>query len=206
MELSLKIFDISDNSRAKEYFLRELAAGNSLSKRVCTEVDLSRGRLCVGLPDGVEPATLNDFEWAGLRVAPISYKELLARIAIAFITEPGRAVLIQDMFSTKTDLLDTDYPYRKYSITYKEEVYMLIATPDIPEDDLMSIMGCGSPYPYSVFYCSAGSWVETLDIGSRDLDKAVNTVAGIAVGAFDDASFLLWWSADAPTLFRIEPS
>jgi hypothetical protein len=204
LELSLKIFDISKNARAEEYFSRELAAGNSLSKLVCTEVDLSRGRLFVGLPNSVDPATLEDFEWGGLRVGPISYKELLARIAIAFITDPGRVVLIQDMFSTKRDLLDTDYRYRKYSITYREEVYMLLANPDIPEDDLMSVMACGSPYPYSVFYGAAGSWVETFDISDKELNDLVNGLTGIAVGAFDDASFLMWWSADSPIPFRIE--
>ncbi len=206
MELSLKIFDISHNARAKEYFSRELAAGNSLSKRVCTEVDLSRGRMFVGLPNGVDPATLEDFEWGGLPVGPISYKEDLARIAVAFITDPGRAVLIQDMFSTSRNLLNPDYPYRKYSITYKEEVYMLLTKPDLPEDDLISVMACGSPYPYSVFYGTAGSWVETLDISDKDLNDIVNRVTGIAVGAFDEDSFLLWWSAESSTPFRIEPS
>jgi hypothetical protein len=204
MALSLKIFDVSHNVRAKEYVLRELAAGNSLSKRVCKEVDLSRGRLFVGLPNGVDLATLDDFDWGGLRVGPYSYKELLARIAITFITDPGRAVFIQDMFSTRTNLLDPDYPYRKYSITYKEEVYMLLSSTDIPEDDLMSVMACGSPYPYSVFYSAAGPWVETLKISDKDLNDIVNTVTGIAVGAFDDDSFLLWWSADSPTPFMIE--
>lgn len=205
MEQSLKIFDISGNLRAKEYFSRELAAGNSLAKLVRTEVDLSRGRLFVGLPNGVDPATLEDFE-CGLRVGPVTYKEYLARIAAAFITEPGRLVLIQDTLSSGDDLPTSDYRYRAYGIAYGNEVYWLLTNTEISDDDLLGVICSGSPYPYAVFFCSAGTGTEKLKINEVDLNEIVPTVTGIAVGAFDEDSFLLWWSADSPTPFRIEPS
>jgi hypothetical protein len=204
MALSLKIFDVSHNVRAKEYVLRELAAGNSLSKRVCKEVDLSRGRLFVGLPNGVDLATLDDFDWGGLRVGPVTYKEYLARIAAAFIADPGHFVLIQDTFTLGDDLPTSGYRYQAYGIAYGNEVYWLLTNPEISDDDLLAVICSGSPYPYAVFFCSAGTPSGKLKINELGLDEIVPTITGIAVGAFDEDSFLLWWSADSPTPFTIE--
>ena len=82
-------------------------------------------------------------------------------------------------------------------VTYGDEVYWRIAGAGLSEDDILNLLGAPVlPYPLCVFLHLANSADTKSELADPDLAEIVSRLVGVAVGAFDTDSFLLWWRDD----------
>ncbi|SRR6266851_497079 len=201
MERLFKIYPIT-NLRAREYFIRQLAGGTSLAHRINAQTALTEGPLFIALPEGVDSSELSDFDSSGgFQHVLGAGAETLARIVKAYISDLAHGVLIQDTEASINDTWLQDYKYRDRVLTYDQELYWQIVGCDLANDDIAAIISSGSLYPSGVFFHEAELEHRQVELDDVDLDRITRALAGVAVGALDEQSFLLWWSGRVPLPF-----
>ncbi|HLW72326.1 MAG TPA: hypothetical protein VKS22_17105 [Candidatus Binataceae bacterium] len=197
MKPTLTIQDITADPRARKGFQEQLRDGTSLSRRVHAEADFSLGKLFVGLPENADPGRLPDLvtgHLPGLRYG-VPAERTLAKIVQAFLGNSGGIVLIQDTQALVDDPWLQDYEHRNHIVSYKEELYWQLKTGEFSEDKIRGVVSSGSSYPFAAFFYVAQthSTEPEAQLDDSAFNKIVETLAGVAVGAFDGESFLLWW-------------
>jgi hypothetical protein len=200
----LKLYNIKDNPRAMQHLINQLEEGTTLAARVRARADLSRGSLLVALPEGTYPSALLNVAEALNLPSDFSYFPALASVAKAFLEDPKHAVLLQDVDASKNDPWLQTYKWRNHAIPYKSELYWQLTGPELSVQEIVGIFDSAGQFPFTAFFYMPGRQGVKFGLDDTDLDEAVSTLVGIVVGAFDEDSFLLWWSDRAPLPLRVE--
>lgn len=185
---------IVDVRKAREYLMEQLAEGTTLARLAFQKTDFFSGSFRAGMPEGVDQSKIDfRFSMRGLRCEELAF----ARIIKTFIEKLEGAALIADTEPRNSQGDLEGYPYRDRMVTYGDEVYWRIAGAGLSEDDIVNLLGAPIlPYPLCVFLHLAKSSGNNSDLDDADLEQIVAGLIGVAVGAFDTESYLLWWRDD----------
>ena len=63
----------------------------------------------------------------------------------------------------------------------------------LSDEKMLKIVYSASLYPFSGFFVTSPATHETVQFTPKDLEQIARNIVGIAVGAFDEGSFLVWW-------------
>lgn len=185
---------IADEKKTREYFVEQLREGTRLARLVLEKIDLSRGRFRVGIPDHVDQSKI-DFRFSipGLREEERAFAKLIKK----FIENTGGTALVEDNESVDfySDL--TREPYAGYLMRYGREVYWRIDDSILSVPDIVQLLHSPIlPYPLCIFLHLAESVGKKSEMYDADLEQIIVGLVGVAVGAFDTESYLLWWRDD----------
>jgi hypothetical protein len=67
---------------------------------------------------------------------------------------------------------------------------------NLSDDEMGDLINYGSFWPFSAFFYVNGLSPTKSELNDADLQLIVNRLVGVAVGAFDDRSYLVWWRDD----------
>jgi hypothetical protein len=176
-----------------------LSAGTTLAKLVADQVHLSGGQFFVDLSQIIDWIDL-DFGSGNL---PLSRKEGLgfARLIKSFISDQTCVTLLQETQMKASELVG--FEYAKLALRYDGEIYWRMAGPELAtlsDDEIFKIVNSASFYPFAAFFFTAEPRSEGTMLTLDDLNDVAAGIVGIAVGAFDDRSFLIWWRDDCRPL------
>jgi hypothetical protein len=183
---------------AVEYVRRELSDGTALARKVLERNDFKMGRFRLIAPQAVDfsqPLQL------GEDLYPLDGNEglIFARVVKQFVSASRCGVLLQETQDTIVDL--QPLAYAKLLIPYREEVYWSVTGPDLvhlSDDETLGIINSASFFPFAAFFYMDAVSSDRGRLTEEDLALVVRTLCGLAVGAFDDRSFLIWWRDDLP--------
>jgi len=188
---------VKDVPRADTYFRNELSGGTTLAGLVLANIDFAAGRFFVAMPANIVQETV-DFRCETFPGASKGETDF-AKLVKAFIGRTGCAVLLQDTQLQVTDEVFRHLTYREIAITYLGEVYWNVTGPKLArlsDEEMMEVISSASYWPFSAFFYNGGAFAFSLELTDADFKRVVDTLVGVAVGAFDDRSFLVWWQAD----------
>ena len=193
----MRMESVTDGQRAERYMRAELSDGTALARLVSQTTDFSRGSFRVAVPKGLGESQVLDFRY---------YIHLdgdeptaLARLIKAFVSAPDHAVLIQDVYTSASEPWLRECEHRELARTYDDEVYWAVEGAElarIPDEEMLSIVHLGSFHPFSCFFYLRRPRSKGTELDRRELDRVVEALVGVAVGAFDDRSFLILWRDD----------
>ncbi len=188
----MAIYMVTNLLEARSYIADELAQGKTLANLVRDRVDFLQGQFYFEKSQRVDQTEL-DFRSGNL---PSSGKEemVLARLIKSFIQEPNCAVLLQETQMDPSEL--PGWEYASLAAFYDGEIYWRIEGQKLAtrsDDEMLKIVRSASFYPFSAFFYINKSQNEKTKLEYDDLEEIVNTLIAVAVGAFDDRSFLIWW-------------
>jgi hypothetical protein len=196
---------IRENRRASEaakYMAKELSDGTTLARLVLKRADFTRGSFRVALPVNVDSSRQLDFrqDVSSSDLHPDGDEAaLFAGVIKLFIHDSDCTVLIQDTLKSMSDKVTQRLDSRHLAISYKAEVYWTLAGQElsgISDDDMVGIVYSASFYPFCAFFWLGRVANGKSSLSDADLERVANTLVGVAVGAFDDNSFLMWWRDD----------
>ena len=184
---------IKDPEKAVSFLKGELSEGMALAKLVLREIDFSRGRMFGWMPSTTNQDAIEDYQFSR-RLTGKEDREF-CRFIQTFIQDPKCAVILQD-----TEYRDGDGDkYDGFASKYDDELYWQIHGADLSEDDVLNLTGKPYlPYPWCGFFYSGALATGKLRLPRIDLREIVKTLVGVAVGAFDHGSYVLWWSDSRP--------
>jgi hypothetical protein len=183
---------------ATKYVQDELSGGATLAKLVARSIDLSGGSLRVAMPVGMNPEGL-DFRYETFNSKQTDRETDFARFIKSFISAEGCGVLLQNMNMSMSDPHFAELPYRNLAMPYAGEVYWNVADAklaNLSDDEMGDLINYGSFWPFSAFFYVNGLSPTKSELNDADLQLIVNRLVGVAVGAFDDRSYLVWWRDD----------
>ncbi len=192
----MPILVVSNVVAAREYLCRELSDGTTLAHEVLKAIDFDSGTFRVAAPAGWNATSPADFRYE----IHLQGDEQIAtaRVVKKFLSAGGN-VLLQDTQASPSDQWLRTFEYRSLVSTYASEIYWTLVGPGlaaVPDEEMVSIMHSASFYPFSAFFSTAAKCQNKSHLEDQDLDCVVRTLVGIAVGAFDERSFLIWWRDD----------
>lgn len=191
--------DIAEAKRAEEYVRDELADGTTLAKLVLESIDLARGRFRVAMPHWVvQTGPRFNLKYELFRLDG-NEETAFGRVVKAFVAEPDSAVILQDTMRSMSDPCMTGAPNRALAVSYGQEVYWMIAGAVIArlsDDEIWDLINEASFWPFSAFFFRGGVPPGEDGLQDSDLHRIVEQLVGLAVGAFDDRSYLVWWRDD----------
>ena len=117
----------------------------------------------------------------------------LARIAKSFVRNPNCAVLLQDWAVTRSYIRPEEL---QNVVMYGDEVYWQIADPNLSDLEILEVIESPPPWPMCAYFHNAKPNRPGSQLGDEDLTRIASSIVGVAVGAFDDRSFLLWWRTE----------
>ena len=195
----MPFFDVIDKQRAAEYVKDQLSRGTTLSRRVRRSVDLSRGRIRIAMPEGREVTQDLDFRSHTFSLGQSATD--FARLVRSFIGDPKNAILLQDtQISISDPEFSTNLPYSSLAVPYQNEVYWAVSGGELaqfPNDKMLEVINGASFYPFSAFFYINEISKTKGELEDSDLRLIVKHLVGLAVGAFDDRSYLVWWRDDS---------
>ena len=193
----MRMESVTDGQRAERYMRAELSDGTALARLVSQTTDFSRGSFRVAVPKGLGESQVLDFRY---------YIHLdgdeptaLARLIKAFVSTPNHAVLIQDTQASISDPWLSNFEHRELARAYGTEVYWAVEGAElarVSDEEMLNIVNCGSFWPFSCFFYLRNSRAGEPGPAASELNRVVESLVGVAVGAFDDRSFLIWWRDD----------
>jgi hypothetical protein len=201
MERLFNIYEMTAKLPARDYFLRQLAAGGCLARQIGAKTEFGRGRFYVALPKDVDESALRNFDSCPFPHVAGAGDETLAHVVKSHVLRADHAVLVQDTLSAITDPEIESERQRGRVVTYNREVYWRISDRDLSDPEILRVLRCGSHYPFSVFFCVGGEPHKKVELDDSGIAEIMRTITGVAVGALDEESFVLWWSSRFPIPF-----
>jgi hypothetical protein len=195
--------------RARAYLIGELADGTSLAKLILERVDFHDGAFFMIVPKRIDPDHLQDLTSAD--TDPTGYNEfqaeifrvhfaasrILASIVQAAAITPSYQLLGQDTLMTIDDVESYDPELfnsaGKEWVSYEKEIYSF-ARGDSSVEEIETAIKTASLWPRALFLCRGAVPSGASKLQYRDLENAVANIAGVAVGANHEDTFLIWWS------------
>jgi hypothetical protein len=184
---------IRNSEQALNYLKGQLSEGMALARLALREVDFEKGEMYVWMPLTADQDAIENFK-VSRRLSGDEDPEF-CRFAWTFIQDPNCAVILQDTITWNTE----GERYEALAAKYGDELYWYIAGADLSEVDVLRITGMAIlPYPWvGVFYTDAPK-VRKRELTENDLQEMVKSLVGIAVTAFDNCSYVLWWNTSSP--------
>ncbi len=189
---------IRDVSRAQRYMLDKLAQGTSLARLIIKKNDFSRGTFRLPMAEAIHQGQPLDFGSGNLSLAKDEEKTF-ARVVRSFIGRPGSALLMQDTEARMSDPVMERLAYRHLAVEYGEEVYWRVAGVDLAElsdDQMLDVIHSTSYFAWTGFFYSDGISRTIGELDEADVEHVATHLIGVAVGALDYRSFLIWWRDD----------
>jgi hypothetical protein len=178
---------------ALAFLKNELSEGMTLAKSVLGEIDFTQGRMFVWMPPTIDQDTIENFGWS--RRLAGDEKQEFCRFVRGFIQEARCALILQD---TENWSFEGD-ECERLAAKYEDELYWYVARTDLSEKDVMSLTQMPVlPYPWCGFFYTGAIETELQTLTNKDLKLIVKTIVGVAVRAFDNDSYVLWWSDARP--------
>ncbi len=189
--MSLQYIRKSKEAEAESFLKGELSKGMTLAQLVLPEIDFTQGQLFTWLRPETDQDAIEGFE-ESLRMSGDELRDF-RRFVGAFIKVPHCALILQD---TENWNFEGD-KYEKMAAKYNDELYWHIMG-ELSEEDVGHLLGMPVlPYPWcGFFYTSAFGLKPTLT--RNDLQEIAKTTVGVAVNAFDNGSYVLWWRNSRP--------
>lgn len=189
--------EIEDVDHAAAYLREQLVAGSSLAQLVERSVNLSIGRSRVAMPRNVSQRGDFDLRWDTFSLSG-DEDGLFAQVVKSFIQNQSCGVFFQTEVQTTYPAFSS-LPHRAPAKVYQQEVYWFAQGPELSrlsEDQILDVVYDSSFWPFSAFFCLSDFSNHKHDLSDSDLLRIAQNLAGIAVGAFDDRSYLVWWRDD----------
>jgi hypothetical protein len=189
--------DVIDIRRAAEYVKEQLLLGTTLANLAAQSIDLSRGSYRVAMPVTKAQGVEFDLRWETFRLAG-DEENCFARLIKSFICNEECNVILQDTETSTSYPYFGKLPYRKLALPYAEEVYWNVADAklaNLSDEEMSRLINHASFWPFSVFFYTDGISAKG-ELQNADLQLIVKHLVGLAVGAFDDRSYLVWWRDD----------
>ena len=183
-------------SGVEEYVRRELSDGTTLARKVLDCIDFKMGRFRLIAPEALDLSQPLQLQW---QLSGLDDDEnlIFARVVKRFVRASQCGVLLQETQGTIDELRPIDDA--KLLIPYREEVYWSVTGPhlvDLSDDETLVVINSASFFPFAAFFYVDGVSSDRRALTDDDLGHVVRTLCGLAVGAFDDRSFLIWWRDD----------
>jgi hypothetical protein len=190
---------VDDPPQASEYLLDQLSRGTTLSRLVQGSVDFPRGRIRVAMPEGRKVTQALDFRFETFPLGQTGESDF-ARLVRSFIGDPKNSILLQDTELSNSDPeFSTNLPYASLAVSYQNEVYWAVSgkkLAQLSDDETLDVINHASFWPFSAFFYVDGISKTKVELDDADLQLIVKQLVGVAVGAFDDRSYLVWWRDD----------
>jgi len=184
---------IRNFNKALSFLKGELSEGMTLAKLALREIDFTRGQMFGWFPLATDQDAIENFQWS-LRLSGDEEQDLCWFVQ-AFIQDAHCAVILQD---TENWNFEGD-KYEGLAAKYDNELYWYIVGADLSEEDVMNLTGMPIlPYPWCGFFYTGAPESRKQALTRIDLQEIVKTLVGVAVGAFDHESYVLWWSDRRP--------
>jgi hypothetical protein len=196
--IHVAIQEVRDALQAERYMREELSDGTTLAKYVLKAIDFSAGKFRVAMPETVDQSQPLDYRYESARVGRDD-EICFARVMRSFIRDPECAVLMQDTQVSMSSTGFHDLPHSELIVPYGSEVYWSVSgreLSELPDAEMLEIVWSASFWPFSAFFYVDGVSCRDARLGDEDLERIVTTLVGLAVGAFHDHSFLMWWRDD----------
>jgi hypothetical protein len=190
--------ELRNPSQAEKYMADQLSEGTTLARLVLKGIDFALGRFRVAMPETVEQAPLLDFRSGNVHLAG-DEEEMLAGVINSFIREPNCALLIQDSEASMLDPWLQSFPHRELAIPYSGELYWRIAgatLANLSKDQMLEVINGASYFPWLGFFYFNGVPQTKTVLTDADLEHVARNLVGLAAGALDYRSFLIWWRDD----------
>ena len=180
------------NAAPLAYLKEQLVDGTTLAQVTLKRTDLAAGAFFVEVGTSAQnESELNYYEESLARSG--TEKLALSRLIRRFIDRSGCGVLIQDKEASIAPEWLKHRRYAKCLTYYEHEVYWLLKGSDLSETDILTLIRTPMPWPSSMFLYADVEFIQPSRISQRELEHIVGNLQGVAVGAFDETSFLLWW-------------
>jgi hypothetical protein len=190
--------ELRNPSETEKYMADQLSEGTTLARLVLRGIDFALGKFRVAMPEMVKQAPLLDFRSGNVHLAG-DEEEMFASVINSFIREPNSALLIQDSEASISDPWLQSFPHREFAIPYRGELYWRIAgatLANLSEDQMLEAINGASYFPWlGFFYFNGVPQTKTMLTGA-DLEHVASNLVGVAAGALDYRSFLVWWRDD----------
>lgn len=203
----MSFIDVIDKKRATEYVKDQLSQGATLANMIARSIDLSHGHYRVAMPETEEQAGDFDLRWETFRLAG-DEEFTFARLIKSFVRNEECDVILQDMNTSTSYPYFSKLPYRNLAKLYGTELYWNVADSklaNLTDDEMSGLINHASFWPFSAFFYIDGISKTKSELNDADLQSIVNHLVGVAVGAFDDRSYLIWWREDLRP-FPTQPS
>ncbi len=197
--MAIKRVGIRSITAAENYLSRHLAEGTTLARLIKAQIDFGLGVFRVIVPESTDMDLSLDFSSGNFHLS--GYEEIFfAQLIRSFLRNTGCALLIQDNEFNISELsIGQQLPYRHLAISYKEEVYWRLSKSmlnGLTDDQILDIVHSASYYPWIGFFYICSSNTECNRLSDDFINHFGQRVIGIAAGAFDYRSFLIWWRDD----------
>jgi hypothetical protein len=194
----MAFIDLIDQQRAAEYVKAQLSQGTTLSRLVVRSADLSGGHFRVAMPESKNQGADFDLRW-DTRLGG-DEEATFARLIKSYIRHDRCGVILQDTGTSVNYPYFAKLQYKRLAKTFDEEVYWSVAETklaDLSDDEMGTVINYASFWPFSAFFYIDGiSATKGELLHDADLQSIVKQLVGVAVGAFDDRSYLVWWRDD----------
>ena len=189
---SLYIYEIEHSAPLIEYSFSQIDQSR-VAQRVKRTLDLRLGIFYAILPEGIKPSDVENWAWGQKRVWAIPRIRMLYSMTFVrrFLSGSSRRVLGQNPYMTLAELEPGDW---ENLAVFGDELYWELAGP-VAESFTITSLPLGS-YPWILyFYHSIAEKRKTLD--DNAIDEIVERLVGLAVGALDEDTYLIWWRTTA---------
>ena len=192
----MAFIDLIDQQRAAEYVKGQLSQGTTLSRLVVRSADLWGGHFRVAMPESKNQGADFDLRW-DTRLGG-DEEAIFARLIKSYIRHDRCGVILQDTETSVNYPYFAKLQYKRLAKTFDEEVYWSVAETklvDLSDDEMGTVINYASFWPFSAFFYTDVP-LEKSALTNADFQSIMRQLVGIAVGAFDDRSYLVWWRDD----------
>lgn len=183
---------------AIEYVRRELSDGTALARKVLECIDLKMGRFRLIAPQAMDFSQSLELRHDLYRLDG-DEGLIFARVVKRFVSASGCGILLQETQGTIDEL--RTLASGKLLIPYRGEVYWSVTGPDLvhlSDEETLLVVNSASFFPFAAFFYMDAVSSDRGRLTEDDMEHVVRRLCGLAVGALDDRSFLIWWRDDLP--------
>lgn len=189
---------VKQELQAELYVRKQLSRGTTLARLVLQAIDFARGRFRIVMPPGTDQSVALDFSSSNINLAgdkPIAF----ARVIKWFLQDSNCSLLIQDTEASMSDPWLQEFEHKNLAIPYDGELYWKVAGPQLAslsDDEMLDVVNGASFFSFTAFFYLRPVPETAIELNYGDLNHVKRNLVGLAIGAFDFESFLLWWRDD----------
>ena len=176
----------------EEYVMEQMAAGcTTLSALIASNIDLSRGRCFLIMPESLVTRQVQNWNWDPGHFKSQEADNILARLIGRYLRNIANRVLIQDFEQRRSDPHFANDPLW---LSYGEELYWELQGTDISEAKIEECIWNASYWPWISYFCKART-DRSRSIVAEDLEAVALHLVGVAIQVLHD-SYVIWWRTD----------
>lgn len=179
------------SDKVVEYILKQLEDnGTMVARTVREKIDLGKGSFFVILPEELDPEQIENWAWQRPEVGyPQDPAAVLCTVVKRFLADEHYRVFGQDVDAPPEEA--NDFP--RNLVTYGSVLGWELRGSDSTDKEIEDVVLLG-PFYALYFYRSNSPKRTRLD--DQDVDEIADSLLGLAVGALDLETYLIWWRTD----------